>query len=418
MNLLEWFRNLSPLIRRMIVALGVVIIIGLLAVGYYFIFFAEKPEEEVVVNINGEMIPLDQLPDVLNINRERIEVNVNVEPLPEISTVAQGDKTLVSQVGFADVNNISLDGSGQSIVYYDSETGKFYQIDEDGNVIELSDVEYANVDNVVWGNSKDQAILEFPDESNIYYDFSEEVQYTLPKEMEDFSFAPSDGQIGFKYMAIDEEDRWLGVAGVDGSASRGLEQLGENADKVNVDWSPSGQAVATFTDYIDGERQQVGLVGLKGENFKAMTVEGKGFESQWAPDGQRMIYSVFNSENDYKPTVWVVDAYGDDIGKNRQELGVNTWVDKCAFSGTSTAYCAVPEELPRGAGFSEGVADNTVDNIYKINLESGQKTLVAIPSDSQGINSYTIDELLVSDDGGILYFKDKNTQKLNKINLK
>lgn len=410
--------QISDRLKKILMIVGFVLLVILLCVGYYFLFFAPEPEpDDTLVNVNGEMIPFSQLPDVLNRNVV-IEENVNVEvSLPDIDTTANGDKTLVQQVGESDVSDITLTDTGGEILYYDPSDGKFYQIDEYGNLIALSDVVYENVDEVTWGNDKDKAILEFPDESNVYYNFEEDQQYTLPKEMEDFSFSPTDGEIGYKYMAMDEEDRWLGVAAPDGSGIRGLEQLGDNDANVDVDWSPSGQAVATFFDFIDGGRQQVGVVGTKGENFKSMTVHGMDFRSDWSPDGQRMLYSTFTEANDYKPTLWVVDAYGDDIGKNRQELGVSTWVDKCTFSGSSTAYCAVPTELPRGAGFADGVADETSDHIYKVDLTTGQSSLIAIPSNEYGENTFTIEQMLVTEDGDTLYFKDTNSQKLNKIDL-
>ena len=82
----------------------------------------------------------------------------------------------------------------------------------------------------------------------------------------------------------------------------------------------------------------------------------------------------------------------------------------------TTAYCAVPESLPEGAGYVPEVADNTPDLIYKIDLTTGAKTLLARPTGDR--NNYTVEQLMVSSDGSVLYFVDKQTGRLYSIKLK
>lgn len=411
--------QLSEKLKKILFIIGFTLLVGIMGVGLYFLWFAPPPSDVEYVNVNGTLIPWDQLPNINQGGVKPIVSNVNTTPnLPEVTPTASGGKTLVTQVGSADVQDIALGTNGQNIVYYNSADGKFYMIDAQGNVIALTDDVFKNVENVTWGTSKDKAVLEFPDGSNIFYDFNKDQQYTLPPEMEDFTFSPSDAEIGFKYITENEKDRWLGVASPDGSNAMGLEQLGANGDKVDVDWSPSGTVVATFYEFINGTQQEINLVGLKGENFKNFIAEGQDFRGAWSPDGSKLLYSVFNAENDYKPTLYITDASGEKIGQNHIALNLNTWSDKCAFNGKSTVYCAVPTSLDRGAGFSKESTYGTPDEIYKIDVNSGVKTLIAIPSNSQGINNYSIEQLSVSNDGSTLFFKDSQSKKLNKLLLK
>lgn len=189
--------------------------------------------------------------------------------------------------------------------------------------------------------------------------------------------------------------------------------MGENADSVYSAWSPNNQIVAMYTEGKDYDRQEVYFVGLNGENFKSTIIEGRGFDPKWSDDGSKLLYSVYSSANDMKPNLWIVDAEGDQIGSERKNLNVETWAEKCTYANTVDLYCAVPENLPEGAGVFKQLAKTTKDNLYKINTLTGQKSLVAVPD-----GSYNMSNLIVSENGYNLYFTDETTSNLYKIKLK
>lgn len=180
--------------------------------------------------------------------------------------------------------------------------------------------------------------------------------------------------------------------------------MGENADKVVVNWSPNGQIIATSrTGEAQGaDREEILFVGLHGENYRSIIVEGRGFESQWSPTGKKLMYSVFSGRSDFKPELWIVNAEGDSIGTGRKMLNLNTWSEKCAFNDDRFVYCAVPTSLQTGTGFAPGLADNTNDKIYKIDTETGIKTEI------QTDGYHVVNNMFIGDDGKILYFTDKN----------
>lgn len=409
--------------KRILLAIGFVLATLLMAFLLYWIIFRPATGPGVVENVN-ELPPgflpntnVNGGPTVVNINGQ--EVIIPVVELPVISTVALGDKTLTTELTDTAVTHVDISVDGSSMRYYDPETGQFSKVNADGTISAISDVVFRDVETVAWSPVKDEAILEFPDGSNVYYNFQTGKQVTLPKEYEEFSYSGTGSSIAFKYMHIDEERRVLAVANPDGGGARTLEALGDNEDKVDVNFSPDGTVAATFREFIDAHRQEVGFVGLNNENFKGMVVEGSGFEGSWDPDGRQMVYSVYSTNSNLKPTLWVVDAKGNDIGKNRIDLGVNTWVDKCAFSSDGgSVYCGVPKDLPTGAGIVPDLAKQTTDDIYQINLTSGQKTKVAVPVDVNGNESTSVESMSISADGSTLYYVDALTGRLNKINLK
>jgi sugar lactone lactonase YvrE len=114
-----------------------------------------------------------------------------------------------------------------------------------------------------------------------------------------------------------------------------------------------------------------------------------------------------------KPSLWLVNASGEEIGSNRQSLHVDTWAEKCNFNNSSVIYCAVPKKLEEGAGLFPELAKNTIDKLYRIDVNTGAKKIIAIPE-----NDYNISNIIISDDGKYLYFTDEKTSRIHKINLK
>jgi len=154
------------------------------------------------------------------------------------------------------------------------------------------------------------------------------------------------------------------------------------------------------------------FIGLNHENFKSMLVQGRGFSSQWSPSGNQMLYSVYSDFNDYKPSIWIADANGDNIGQNLQPLEIDTWSEKCSFASDTKLYCAVPRSLQPGSGWLPSSAVDTNDDLYMIDLETNGKTLIS----TEG--SYNMKNLIITKDESSLYFTDQKTGGLYKVPLK
>ncbi|PIT87647.1 MAG: hypothetical protein COU31_01700 [Candidatus Magasanikbacteria bacterium CG10_big_fil_rev_8_21_14_0_10_40_10] len=307
----------------------------------------------------------------------------------------------------------SVNSNNGAVRYHDALDGKFYRIDANGQIKEMADQVFYNVNEVTWAKSADKAVIEYPDKTKILYNFETNKQISIPKHWEDFSFSSDAKEVAAKSIGIAPSNRLLISFNDDGTGIKTIEPMGNNADAVTVDWSPSRQVVAFSQtgDAIGAEREEILLVGLNGENFKSLTVEGRGFESQWSPTGKRIIYSVYSSRSSYKPELWISDAYGDNINSNRNMVNVNTWPDKCAFASDDAIYCAVPNSLPDGAGMNKTSADSAVDSLYKIDLTTGLKT--PLPLDS----NYTINSISYDAKNQKLYFTDANQNGIFEVNL-
>ncbi len=336
--------------------------------------------------------------------------------LPPASPVANGSTTQTTVLTAGAVTQTSLSGDGKAVNYYDAADGRFYKVDGNGNVVRLSDTTFPRVLAATWADNTDKAVLEFPDGSNIVYDFVNETQVTLPAHWEDFDFSPTGGQILAKSLAVDPANRWLVTVNADGSNARAFQALGENEGKVQVAWSPNDQIVA-FSDTGGSQgaadRRMIIPLGKNQENLKGLIVEGYGFLPNWSPTGERLLYSAAGDYSDTKPLLWVVDGAANTIGQNRRSLGLNTWADKCTFSGTTTAYCAVPRDLPENAGLQRSLFRNRPDTLYQVDIATGRTSLVAVPE-----KETTMEGLRVSTDGTELFYTNASTGQLERLKLK
>ena len=407
--------------KKIFLIIGFLAVVVLLGYSIYKLFFKQAviiaPLPTGTTTIPGELptsgIGGQQISTTTGPGGVPISPGIPQTPTPTVSPTAQGGITKVTSLNSGSSLASILSADGQSVQYYNKTDGKFYKIDKNGEAVPMSDKIFHNVDQVTWAPNTNKAVLEYPDGSNIVYDFSTNRQVTLPKHWEGFDFSTDSNQLVSKSIGVDPDNRWLLVSAADGSKARALEFIGENADKVTSSWSPNNQSVAMYTKGVDYNRQELFFVGLNGENFKSTIVEGRGIESQWTAKGDKLLYSAYNDSSDLKPKLWLVNAQGDSIGSGRTDLEINTWADKCTFGGTQELYCAVPDSLERGAGLFPEMADKTQDSLYRINLTTGTKQLIAVPD-----GKYNISNLVISKDQGQLFFTDKTTQEIYKISLK
>lgn len=308
----------------------------------------------------------------------------------------------------------SADGSGAR--FYNPEDGRFYRVNADGSITLLGEKQFFNVEKVGWGNKNDEAILEFPDGSNVFYDFAEKRQVVLPKHWEEFEFAPDDNRVASKSVGLDPENRFLIVSNPDGTEARAIEQLGTDPDQTRVSWSPSGQIVAYhFTGESVGgnELREILLVGQNHERFGTIVAPGEDFLPNWSPSGKQIMFSVWNASSFNKPNLWVTSADTSALGRNRRNLNIQTWADKCVWTSDAELLCGVPQGLPDNAGLQRSGFSTLPDDLYRINLTTGASTKISTPG-----QNYPISNPVLNRDKTKLIFSDAETGKLYSYDLK
>jgi len=330
----------------------------------------------------------------------------------ESSPIANGGITTTTLLTTAGVLQPTITSNG-SVAYYDPRDGKFYTIDANGNVVLLSQGTFPSAESVVFSQNAESAVIEFPDGSNVVYDFLAGTQTTLPSHWEEFSFSDDGSEIATKSLGTDPSNRALIVTAADGSKAQAIAPLGFNDNLVDVSWSPDGNVLGFSKTGSGGSafgQNEVYLIGADGEASGVLIVNGSNFKNIWSPDGANILYSVADAGDDYRASLWYGDAAGDRTGDTRLRISLKTTANKCTFASNSLAYCGVPLEMPSGGGTSPLLV-TAPDHLYSISLPTGRTTLVAIPSQTTKMF-----DLSVSDDGNELYFSDAQG-RLNLIQL-
>lgn len=388
------------------------VVVGVIAVGMYFLFWRPAPQVDdgtttPDTTVSGGLTGADDAtpgttPDTETPTEED-------DGLPQADAVASGGATLTQLLTNTDVLSPTLTASG-TLAYYDPNDGKFYTINEDGDVEALSEARFPEADAVTFSSDASAAVIEFPDGSNIIYGFDTGKQVTLPSHWEDFSFSEDGSAVASKSIGSDATNRAIVLTSVDGTNTEVIAALSANDDKVDVNLSPDNNVVAfsrTGGSLSGFGRYEYYLIGTDGEVVGNLVVEGANFSALWSPDGNYILYSVGESANSERPMLWYADSRGDRNGTTRLRLDVETWVEKCTFASTSTLYCAVPQEMVDGGGTSHSLVKSP-DSLYKIDLPSGRTSLIGFPAaETQMFN------LTLTDDGDTLYFQDE----FGRINL-
>jgi hypothetical protein len=416
-------------IKKILMVLGFAIVVVLMAYLIFNTFFKKSPSSQTGPGTEtpNSGIGLPGSPDGSGNIGEDVssgqvptssDSGVQTSPLfPEnsgqISTVANGGITQVSSLITNPTTGATLSKNGDSVQFYNKDDGKFYMVNDKGDVIALSNKVFYNVDSVTWAPNKTKAVIEYPDKNKIVYDFSTEKQVTLPKHWEDFEFSSDSQKLVNKSLGTDPDNRWLIMSNSDGSQSKALEYIGTNDKDVIPSWSPNNQTVAMYTRGVDFNRNEVFFIGQNDENFKSTVVEGWGFDPLWSSDGEKLLYSVYSAKNELKPSLWLVNAKGDNIGSDRTSLQIETWAEKCTFANSNEVYCAVPKTLEKGAGLYPDLALKTSDDLYRIDLSTGQKELIAIPN-----GAYNVSSIIVSEDQKNIFFTDYSSNQIYKVRLK
>lgn len=420
--------------KKIFIIVGFILVVLVLAFLLYLAFFKPVPKPPVV------KLPVEEVPPRLPVSRdvwERMTIEereklglplyeypAEVAPpvvappvIPEVSEIAQGGPTWVNPVSLDRTVAASLAGDGKNAVYYHPDEGKFYKITPDGQKELLTDKIFIGVQKITWAPTKDKAILEYADGFKTVYDFRTKKQVTLPANWYDFSFDPLGKEIVFKLDSKYMENRWLSVANADGTGATAVEHMGNNQDKVITSWSVNKQILAfSRTGQPRGAwEQSILLIGRYGEKLPHIVVDGRGFEHTWDNLGEKIAYSVYAPETDYNPNLYVINVAGDNAGYGKINTGLKTYSYKCAFNQLGDIlYCAVPRNLPYGSGLVPELAKNTQDDFYKVDLKTGNISLLAEPAYS----SYQVEKVFLSADESLLYFVDKGTGKLKYIRLK
>lgn len=406
--------------RRVLLILGFLLAVLVVGTALFFVFFRSPslPTASPEAGETGAPSSPSSLPSSgEGISRPTLDPSDLQGLLPEASPIARGGITATTTLINSRVEGVKLNAQGNGMNYYDPSDGRFYVVDGRGEVTRLSDTIFAQAESIVWNANGSRAAIEFPDGSNVLYNFETGRQTTLPAHWEDFHFTPTTQEIVAKSIGLDPRNRSLVVMDEDGNQAEAIQDLGRNADRVLVAPSPAPGGIVAFSDTGENQpgfgRRMWIPIGRNHENLRGVIVEGFGFTPLWSPEGSHLVYSAASAASDFAPQLWVSTGTANAVGSDRRSIPLRTWADKCTFAGTDRLYCAVPRDMPERAGLQRSLADRTDDDIWSVDILSGRTSLVARPE-----RDGTFGNLQVSEDGNTLFFVNERNGTIQQLRLR
>jgi len=167
---------MSQRLKRILLIIGFVLSVFAFAFILYALFFRSAPPEATVEDTEEELTGVLPSSGEGGVRGDDDTTGEGVG-LTEADTVARGGVTATTTLTTSEVTDTVINGN--DVNYYDPTDGRFYTINEDGEVVAMSSTQFPEVETVVWNKDSEKALLEFPDGSNIIYDFETEDQVTL-----------------------------------------------------------------------------------------------------------------------------------------------------------------------------------------------------------------------------------------------
>ncbi len=402
------------LTAKRIIIFGIILTTTLgIALAIIFLFLVNPPTvdegtEEPPVSVNG-LTPAD--PSFgFNFRLDDILAGITSPTAPTIPNVAQGGEVLTAQLTTSRIVSPTL-VNGNQVQFYEPNDGRFYRINPAGELEAISEAVFPEAETVVFAESGNTAVIEFPDGNNIVYDFETDKQTTLPAHWREFDLSKDGSTVVSKSFGVNQD---LVTVGSDGTGGRVVTDMGNNADEVKINISPNNETLAfseTGTAQSVFGRQEIFLIAPDGEASGRIIVDGTNFSPKWSPSGEALIYSVADQARNERPALWFVNTMSDQIGSGRKNLQLETWAEKCTFKDEVTLLCAVPREVPDYSGADYRFVTSP-DDVYQVNVTSGRITMVGSP-----VANHKMFNLTISQDLTLLYFTDEYGQ-LHSMRLK
>ncbi len=275
------------------------------------------------------------------------------EPEPESLTIPQ----LLADRKITALTN-SLNSS--SVLYFEKNTGKIYEFDFQNKTEEvISNTILKNLVSPVWSPTKTHTanLYTFGANNTVkYFDVSDGSEENLGKDIDSLTFSPDGGLVAYLHFENPASSSRVGKIVI--SQPNGLypkKILDTRLTDIELKW-PIRNKLAIKTSASE-------ILLLSEDGVLNKLVEKRmDLEDKWSPSGRKLLLS-FTSEGEEQIGLWVKDVES----AKETRLPLDGFASKCAWSvDEQNIYCAIPKSP-------------AVDDIYHINILTGESELVAEP---------------------------------------
>lgn len=315
-------------------------------------------------------------------------------------------------VSYEPILNAVIDNS--TVKYYSSLNGNVFRSNFDGSNTSIISADILmNLIKAEWSPTDTTKLIAFFDEGSqikkYFYDFKSNQSTELSSNICNIAWSPTENKVAYQYYDAENGFNNISIANPDGSDWNNI--LETRIKDLIIEW-PSSDLISIRTRPSGLAQSVLYTLTTNGSNFSKLIGNTYGLTVLWSPQGDKLIYSETNSQGrDIKLKILNISD------QTERQLDFKTLPEKCIWSKDNIAiYCAIPKAIADQAILPDDYYKNYVefsDNIYKINLNTGQTTLL-LESNSTMLNA---DKLLIDNNESYLIFINKLDDSLYSLEL-
>ena len=301
---------------------------------------------------------------------------------------------------------------GKTVKYFSRANGNIYESNFDGgNLKKISSVNLNNLLKVLWSPDKEKVISFFSEKEIIkkyFYSYTSNQSSLLNEKIGSVAWSPDSKKIAYHFIDPGNEQNNISLSNPDGTNWKNIFKT--RLDNVILEW-PIKEKISLRTP-PSGLAQGVlyAINSETGDFFKVLS-DTSGLYVKWSPKGDKILFSSTDSRGK-NPTL----NLSDEKGANFKKLNLAGLADKCVWSNDDkTIFCALPQEISQNATWPDHYYKGLVvlrDDIYKINLETEQRTKIIGSTDEI---SYDAQELFLSPKEDYLFFVNRGNGLLYSL---
>jgi hypothetical protein len=228
----------------------------------------------------------------------------------------------------------------------------------------------------------------------------------LPENITDLSISPDNSRIFYIFNNVNT------VVGVTLTLSTNTKvQVFDSRFSGWLSSWPNNKIITMTTKPSYNVKGFAYTIDIDRKDFNRVLGDINGLTTLTSPDGKMILYS----DNNLSLSIFNVNTNSGNV------VGIKTLPEKCVWGqGSDVIYCAVPKSIDRGA-YPDSWYTGEVsfsDEIWAIDSESGNTTLILNPSETQDGEDIDAIKPSLDKDQNYLFFINKKDSYLWKLDLR
>ncbi|MDD2766863.1 MAG: hypothetical protein PHH40_03860 [Candidatus Moranbacteria bacterium] len=269
---------------------------------------------------------------------------------------------------------------------------------------------------ILWSPKKDRVLLFLKQSTgeSFWYsvDIATKTLIPLKAEISRIAWNNLGDTLLYQYTDFTTGKRTLNTARPDGTAWKKIVDVSRDTYIAPI---PQSASISFWSRPNAFEATSFESVGITGESRKTLLSEKFGADYLWSPNGEKVLVSTSSEKGGKGMFLGSMNANGGEF----QSLATPTLISKVVWSkDNKTIYFALPGSIPENAVLPNDYFEkslHTKDTFWKLDMSNGKKT--RLTELKEVVQNFDSTNLLLSPDESTLFFTDRVTKRLYRIEL-